>query len=69
MKKIIALTATALFLFLSACGGNSQESAEMSTDEQDVEMVTDSIAIEMEQMNDDINESMNDLDSALNEIE
>lgn len=69
MKKIIALTATALFLFLSACGGNSQESAEGITDEQDTEIVTDSLAMEMDEMKNDIEETVEELDSTLNEIE
>jgi len=69
MNKILSLPIMALLLFFAACSGGSEESAVIVMEQQEVEMVTDSVSIEMEELREDIEQTMDELDSLLEEID
>lgn len=69
MYKVIGLLIMALVLLFSACGGESEGSANLTDDQQEVEMVTDSLSIEMEELKEDIELTTDELDSLLEEID
>lgn len=68
MKRLIVIAATVSGLvFTAACAGENGDRP--GAEEQQTEVVTDSLAIEMEELRQDIETTLNELDSLLEEID
>ncbi len=66
MKKVIGLLVLTMMLLFSACEGDSQ-SQEYA--QEDIGIVTDSLSIEMEALKEDIEQTVDELDSLLEELD
>lgn len=68
MNKIFGLLITVMILFFAACSGSSEETVTIN-DNQETEMVADSVSIEMEELREDIEQTSAELENLLDEID
>ncbi len=56
-------------LLFTACSGSSEESATITYDQQETDIVTDSVSFEMEELKEDIVQTLDELENLLDEID